>query len=175
MDEISATLAAAHAKLTQELSKVREKFDAGADDWRHALLLVYVKYCRAVGIDRRLIEPILKMMLETDDAILRARRRDKGDTKKSMPLDYASALTLTAAAVTFMKERGSTVPEAERAVASASGIDRKVIKGFRDNLNRGKAPRVATQSYEAALAAMSGLADADMLKERLKGLSRFVT
>jgi hypothetical protein len=42
MDEIGGHLAAAYAKLTEELHKVKEQHDRGDDDWEPSLLRVFV-------------------------------------------------------------------------------------------------------------------------------------
>ena len=166
-----------HAKLVQALTVVRKRFDEDADDWQHSLLRTYREYSLAIGIDRRLLHPLQKLLFEVDNLILNERRRKSGKQGTPMPRDKASALTFAAAAVTLMKKRGdyATVEQAERAVAHAAGIERKTIKTFRDNLNRGKAPELATKAYQDILKKMKTWPTQALLKESLPGLGRFVT
>jgi hypothetical protein len=127
----------ARQKLVDSLKEVRNRWDAGADDWQHSLLSTFCEYSLAIGIDPRLLHPLERMRLEVDQGILTARRRQDGKSGTPLPASRAISLLVAAAAVTVLKERGSSISEAERAVARATGIERKDIKSFRDNLARG--------------------------------------
>ena len=126
-------------KLIAALTEVRNRLDAGEDSWRFSLLRTFREYARAIGVERRLLDPIQKMMNETAEEIEQKRRTEQG--KKGRPsLNRAMPMTVVAAAVTILKQRGdyASIGEAEAAVARASGIDRTEIKHFRDNVSRRK-------------------------------------
>ena len=159
--------------LVASLREVRQAFDNDEDDWRHRLLRTYREYFKAIGLERPLLHPLQRMLNEVDDAILKKR---SGRTRKATPLGRSLALTVAAACVTVLYERGDYKPVAKavQVVAKTSGIDRKIIKEFRDNLNRGRAPTVATNSYKEMLAAVRDWPTDGMLRESLVGLGKFV-
>jgi hypothetical protein len=161
------TLEKAHQKLIDELKKVRGRFDAADDDWQHSLLMVFREYCRMIGIERKLIDPLERMRLDVGDAILRKRRRDEGKgNARRMPAHKSAPLEVSAACVTVLKERGDypNVDDAVRFVARATGIQRETIKGFRDNLSRRLVSEDVLQSYPNILAIVRQWPTAEMRK-----------
>jgi hypothetical protein len=153
--EKARQLEKAHQKLIDELAEVRRRFDAADDDWQYSLLMVLRQYCRVIGIERKLIDPLERMRLDVGDAILRKRRRDEGKgNARRMPAPKSAALEVSAACVTVLKERGdySNVDDAVTFVARATGIQRETIKGFRDNLSRRLVSEEVLQSYPNILA-----------------------
>ena len=164
----------AREKLIESLREVHKRFDDGADDWQYGLLRTFRQYSRAIGIERELLDPLEKMLLEAVDETFMARRRQGGETGTPLPLARAAPLTFAAACVTVLKERGQfgSIPEAELAVARISGIERKKLKGFRDNINRGKAP-AAAGGYPQAVADIKQWHTPDIL-DALKSASKIV-
>ena len=100
------------------------------------------------------------MIFEVADKTMRERRRQNGEAGTPMPFSRSTILTLAAAAVTVLKERGDcpSIPKAEQAVARATGIERRQIKTHRDTLNRGLTSRDVAQAYKILLAKVRGLA-----------------
>jgi hypothetical protein len=139
-------------KLIEALRVVRAAFDDGADDWRHRLMRTFREYSLDIGVDRELLDPLQKMLIETDDAILKARRRKDGKRVKRLPLNHSLTRAFAAACVTELKRRGEyqTIPKAEHAVARIAGIERKTLKQFRDELNRGRGPMAVGYSQQLA-------------------------
>jgi hypothetical protein len=130
-----------HIKLVDALLEVRRKLDAGDDDWTFALLTTFREFCRALGFEPYLTDPILKMMMETQNEVLRSRRNNLG--LKGRPPDNRSlTLTIAAAAVSVLSDSRRVdhlkVVAAVDAVARASGLEKNEIKHFRNNISRGK-------------------------------------
>lgn len=132
----------AHAKLIEALGVVRDRQAAGADDWEYSLLRTFVKYLEAIGVDRELRAPLWKMYIAKWHEIEQARRQDGKSGAPPMPLGKMNAMAVAAASVTVLKGQGG-VDKALALVARAAGIERKALKTFRDNINRGLLPRAA--------------------------------
>ena len=92
-----------------------------------------------------------------------------------MPAGRALTLSVAAAVVTVLKERGdcASVDEATKVVARGSGVDRKEIKKFRDNLNCGVYGPEAARGHENHLSEARTWPTVDMLNS-LADLHRFV-
>jgi hypothetical protein len=144
------------ARLFLALEAVRARFDVNADDWRYSLLRTFREYLRAIGVERRLIDPVEVMVLETGDRIKLERRRAQGQAGTPAPSGRVFALAYAAAAVTALRAEQVRAREALKLVSGASRIDDKELKRFRDNLSRGgnRAPAAARSVYDAALAEM---------------------
>jgi hypothetical protein len=131
----------AHAKLKliEELRVVRDRQIAGADDWQYSLLHTFEKYIEAIGVEPNLRTPLMKMLLTKQHEIAEARRRAEGKSgAPPMPLAKMNAMAWAAAAVTALKRQGKgSTAEVLTLVARTAGIDRKALKTFRDNINRG--------------------------------------
>jgi hypothetical protein len=166
----------AREKLIEALTEARKRYDAGADDWRHSLLQTFREYSQAIGVERRLLDPLQKMLFEVDDEIYKARRRNEGKTGTIMPVGRGLPLAIAAACVTVLKERRAhaSVAEAEKFVAHITGIERKTIKGFRDNLNRGRLSEEVSGAYRNALAT-ARLWPTSAMPKALARLDEFVT
>jgi hypothetical protein len=119
-----AHLAEAHNKLIASLDEVRKRREAGADDWRYSLLRTFRQYCVAIGIERALIDPVQAMLLEIAETVVSGRRRP-GPGAPPLPLNEAACLTMAAASVTVLKERGDfdSISAAVQAASKASGLD----------------------------------------------------
>ncbi len=160
----------ARHKLVDELGTVRAKFDRGDDDWEHALVRTFREYCREIGVEYRLCTPIQRLLLDIDARILRARKeRDGGHP--TLPPGPAAALTVAAAAITVLHERGSKVPEAAHTVARLTGLDRVKIANFRQNIHRGRATAEACKAYPRYVKEIRSWETLNTLRD----LSRFVT
>jgi hypothetical protein len=136
----------AAARLRLELQTVRRRFDEGADDWQFSLLRTIREYFRVIEIGPELLMPLESFLLEIGDESLR-RREPPAPGQPRKPLGEALALTIAAAAVTVMKSRGSTVAEAERAVARVSGIPARKLRSFRNSILSATATPVAVAAY----------------------------
>jgi hypothetical protein len=165
----------ARQQLIASLVEVGKQHAAGADGWQHSLLRTFREYSLAIGIDRKLLNPLQRMLFEVGNEILKARRRKDGKPGTLMPAGRSITLAVAAAAVTTLRERGdcSSIPEAERIVANATGIERKAVKGFRDTLNRGLVAGDVAKAYEIALADVRQWPTGDLLKS-LGGTGIFV-
>jgi hypothetical protein len=164
----------ARQKLIASLIEVRTRWDAGADDWQHSLLLTFREYALAIGLEKELLHPIQKMLNDTDTEILKARRRKDGKAGTPMPAGKAMALSFAAAVVTTLKERGvyDSIGEAVRIVARRTGVAQKDIKNFRDNLNRHAFTGDVVRGYEEILAKLRQWPTTDLLKSQ--PLDKFV-
>lgn len=150
-----ATIDAALGSLVQKLDQVRSAYDAEADGWEPFLLGTFAEFCREIGVEGRLIDPILSARYDRLDVTLRRREEREaraagasiGPPRKASRA--ALALTMAAAAVTVLKERGdcASITDAEREVAKLSGIDRKKIRAFRNSILSSTATPVAIAEY----------------------------
>jgi hypothetical protein len=171
-----ATQVEALVKLRAALERVRRRFDDGADDWQYGALRTVREYLKAIGFERRLIEPIQKMIFESADATYMKRRRAKGKMGTPKPSGSTSARVAAAAAVTVLKTQHNIgLTDALAKVSMASGFGRKEIGDFRDNLSRGgkRVPSGAQEAYDAAIKGLTNLSPADVL-ERCSSLSKYV-
>jgi len=148
----------AYAKLIEALRFVRERQASGADDWEYSLLRTFTKYLQAIGVDRDLIAPVWTMYIAKIDEIEKARRRKEGKPGTPMPVGRENALAFASAAVTVLKKQGSgKIGDVLTSVARASKIERKAIKNFRDNINRGLLSPRASQYYKEYVRALKTL------------------
>ena len=116
------------------------------------------------------------MLVETADELLLQRRKDLGRTGRP-PNNRSLTLTAAAAAVTVLRSRRDDYPkvgDAEAAVAKASGIQRKAIKNFRDNISRGKVADDIPDLYREMRRRFGAWSNADILKG-VVDLTIFVT
>ena len=143
MDEITARLVGAHAKLVEALTETRRRFDAGADDWEHSLLRTMREYMLDVGIEKELIDPLQRLLNETNERILKGRRKSAGKSMNVRSVGESLSLTFAAACVTILKERAEydDVAVAAKVVSRACGLDRKTIEEFRKNVGRSRTDR----------------------------------
>jgi hypothetical protein len=162
------------ARLRASLTEVRGRFDAGADDWRHSLLRTFREYCKAIGIERELIDPIQRMLFETDEAIFRGRRKAAGrQVNATSTLRDVVPLTVAAAAVTVLKPLYPTVRDAAKAVGTASGIDWRKVNSFRDELGkRGKTSKTTKKGYHECVVTLKTW-PADEILQRISGIGIF--
>ena len=137
--------------LIHSLETVRKQLEDGADDWRYSLLTVFREYLRALGVERRLIDPVEKFRLETGDRIRHARGGQEEAPRNTSP---GIAMAYAAAAVTALRQwHDWKLPDAIASVARTSGIDKGDLKNFRDNLSRGArhGPAGAHEAYDKVL------------------------
>ena len=164
--------------LIQSLERVRKRFDAGADDWQFSLLRTFREYLNAIGVERRLADPVQAFLLQRTNEIMLERRRAAGRKGTPTPFGTTAALAYTAAAVTTLRIRhGRGLPDALTAVAKASGIERATIKEFRDNLSRGgkRVPAAAREAHDIFMAEMRDHQySADQIIEAVTGIGKFV-
>ena len=164
--------------LLAALETVRKSFDDDADDWRYSLLRTFREYLRSRGFERRLIDPVEKLLLETGDAITLQRRRARGEKGTTRPIGSTYALACAAAAVTTLKLRhGWTLSGAIDRVSKASGIEARTLKAFRNSLSRGHrhVPVGAIEAHEAALAEMRDRDySSDQIAEAVTGLGAYL-
>jgi hypothetical protein len=155
----------ARGKLIRALAEVHKHWESSADDWRYRLLHTIREYCRAIGIQRELIEPVQALLFETAESAVNERRRQAGERTPHLPLNEASCLAMAAAVITELRERGESdnISAAVQTVARRSGIDRKRLKNLRDNINRGVASAEVVGSYQAILAKVQTWTTAEML------------
>jgi hypothetical protein len=157
----------AREKLVAALTEVRKQWEAGADDWQFRLLRTFREYALAIGIERRLVDPIEKMRIDVADAVFKARRRQKGKAGTPMPSGKALAHSSAAAVATVLKERGfcDTIEQAVGVAADGAKLKRKEVKTFRDNLNRYAFTEDIQRGYEVILAKYRSLTTAALIKE----------
>jgi hypothetical protein len=148
MDEITAYLVGAHAKLIEELTKVKEKRDRGDDDWESALLGAMWKYLLSLRTPRELIAPTYAMFQAKNSEIERARRPRRGRPSKL----YKAVAMATASAYVTALAKHVDLQRALDVVSRKSGIDRKKLKNFRDNCHRAVVPLEVVDSYNDLLA-----------------------
>lgn len=140
-------------KLRHSLAEVGRKRKAKDDDWRYSLLRTLREYCKAIGIERPLIDPLQVMVFEVADQIFH-ERGEKGSTK---PSGHTSSLAYATAAVESLKHHHRyRASDAIVTVAKASGFDKKTLSEFRNQLSRSRAPKNAPSAYDAAFADMRG-------------------
>ena len=138
----------ANAKLIEALRVVQDRQASGADDWEFSLLRTFVKYLEEIGVERELLLPIWRMSVTKWNEIENARRRQEGKSGTPAPADKTLPMEFAAAAVTVLKRQGKgNIGEVLTLVASAAGIDRKALKSFRDNINRGLLER-SSEAYK---------------------------
>lgn len=141
-----------HIKLVDALTEVRRKLDAGDDDWRFALLTTFREFCRALGFEGYHTDPILKMMMEVQEEVLKQRRKQAGQ-KGRPPENRTIGMAIAAAAVTVLsdsrRDPHMTVSEALIGVAKQSGIAKAKIETFRDNVSRGKVGADVAELYRS--------------------------
>lgn len=158
------TLDDPRAKLIEALRVVRDRQASGADDWEYSLLLTFKKYLEAIGVEPDLRTPLMKMYLAKAHEIEQARRRQEGKSGTPMPLDKMNAMAWAAAAVTVLKRQGKgNTGEVLTLVARAAGIDRKALKSFRDNINRGLLDR-GSEHYNSYVQHIEVLPPAEIMK-----------
>jgi hypothetical protein len=144
----------ARQELIVSLIHVRKLWDEGADDWQHALLRTFREYLRAIGVANELVHPLLRMLNDVDNEILETWRRRDGKAGTPMPIGKAMTLSFAAAAVTVLKERGDfdSIDDAVKTIARSAGLPWKVVKQFRDNLNRHAFSDFVVNAYQQSLA-----------------------
>ena len=157
----------AREKLIAALTEVRHQWKAGADDWQYRLLRTFVQYALAIGVERRLVDPAQKMLIDVSDEVLKARRRKDGKAGTPMSAGKAMAHSSAAAVATVLKERGvcDTIEQAVRVAANGAKLNRKEVKTFRDNCNRHAYTDDIVRGYEAMLAHYRKLPTADLVKQ----------
>ena len=143
-----------HIKLVDALTEVRRKLDAGDDDWRFALLTTFREFCRALGFEGYHTDPILKMMMEVQEEVLKHRRKQTGQ-KGRPPENRTLGMAIAAAAVTALsdsrRDPHMTVSDAITDMATMSGIPKAEIKTFRANVSRGKVGADVVELYRSTL------------------------
>lgn len=159
------TLTAARRALNAELKRLRQRFDADEDDWRYDLLRVYRGFSKAIGIEVQLLHPLETMVLEETTRIENSRRRKEGKRGTPMPFLRKAPLMMAAAAITVLRERGEprSITGAVVRVAAASGIPRKEIVAFRQELNRDGYGTDVRREYQKLLAKIRGWPTDDLM------------
>ena len=164
----------AQTKLIEALRVVRDRKAAGADDWEFSLLRTFLKYLEAIGVEPALRTPLMKMYLAKAHEIEQARRRQEGKSGTPAPADKTLPMEFAAAAVTVLKRQGKgNTGEVLTSVARAAGIDRKALKSFRDNINRGLLDR-GSEHYNSYVQHIEVLPPAEIIKS-LATLRGFVS
>ena len=151
MDEITAHLAEARAKLIEELEKVKAQCDRGDDDWELSFLRLMETYLDALQVPKDLIAPVNAMFVAKGSEILQARRAQAGDHRTVKPASETLPMVLAAAYVTALAKHVD-VPRALQVVSRNSGIDRKKLENFRDNCHRARLSPEPLKAYNDALA-----------------------
>ena len=94
-----------------------------------------------LGLEGYHTDPILKMMMEVQEEVLKHRRKQTGQ-KGRPPENRTLGMAIAAAAGTALsdsrREPHMTVSDAITDMAKKSGIPKAEIKTFRDNVSRGK-------------------------------------
>lgn len=159
-------------KLIEALAVVRKRFDEGTDDWRYSLLRTWREYSRAVGIERRLLDPLELMVLEAADATDKVRRKRERKAVNRMSVPKSAVMIIAAASVFVLKSRGdyATGEEAEKAVVRATRLKHKVLHNFCHNIESWNYSDAVMQRYKESIAEIQTWPEADML-EAIKGLS----
>ncbi|TBB88095.1 hypothetical protein [Rhizobium ruizarguesonis] len=164
----------AHDQLIASLEVVRKAFDAKADDWQFSLLRTLREYLRAIGVERRLIDPVQAFLLQQTDDISLERRRAAGRTGTPVPIGASGAMAYAAAAVTSLKVRhGIRLPIALASVTKAAGMDKKALKDFRENISRKRVAAGALTAHDIAMTEMQEYSADDILTA-VTGIGKFV-
>lgn len=151
----------ADTKLRVSLNEVVRKLTAKDDDWQYSMLRTFREYCRAIGIERPLIDPIQVMIFEVADSIFH-ERGEKGSTK---PSGYTSSLAYAAAAIESLNHHHRyRAADAITKVAKVSGFDKKKLSSFRNQLSSSRAPKNAPSAYDMAFAEMRDWSDQTILE-----------
>lgn len=145
----------AHVKLTKSLNEVSKDYSKGDDDnWRPELLVCLRVFLHDIKIHGRLVEPLDKLIADERNEIELRERRTKGERGNPRLGTETAAMICAAAAVTALKqgEDRLTIDKALDAVARASGLDRKRLENFRNNLHRGLLPESCLEIYKNQIA-----------------------
>ncbi|MBB6407642.1 hypothetical protein [Mesorhizobium sangaii] len=144
--------------LMASLEEIRRKFEANDDDWRYSLLRTVREFLVARQIERRLFDPVQKMVMEEGHRILAARAREEARNNRNKgprsALWEIAPMAYAAAAVTYLRTTHKlSLADALLKVARASKIKKGEIAKFRDNLSRGgdRVPQTAQLRYDEAL------------------------
>ena len=168
-----------HRELLAALVEVRRLYDTGEDTWREALATVWIKLSQALGIEPELRVPLVAMQLEFRERRRKTKSATRRETRSArtpkQPLRAQIPLVFAAAAVTIFKKREKmSILDAVAAVARASGLERKKIKSFRDEINRENVPEDISRAYKEQLAELESWPTEGILKESLPRLRGFV-
>ena len=122
-----------------------------------------------IFLGRRKAPPETRELLGTlRNVLFDARRKTEGGVKAGglKPVGETQRMALAAAIVTELMRRKMKSDEAIARVASAGDIDKKKLRGFRDNINRGLKDPVAVKFYKlyAATFAETNTAEATMFE-----------
>lgn len=162
LNEITAKLVSAHARLIEELGKARNLYHDKTPGWRTAPLNIFIKYCREIGIDTSLLVSPMVVLGELSD---QAQREVGSLALNAMHVNASMRLAFAAAAVTSLeKRRAHNLDGALAAVAHASGLDKKKIRGFRNNISSGKYSQDVRDFYHKTIFELQGWPVADLMK-----------
>jgi hypothetical protein len=162
-----ALLVQAASTLAASLTEVRKRFDNGAVDWEYSLLRTLRFYLLDIGIEPELVHPLMRMELDKVTHIRNEARKNEGKGGQPLaPLGKHLAFAMAAAAVTVLKERHEcdSVADAASKVARKSGLDKKQIQKFRDNVNSALHPPDTMKAYKQYLERLRNYPSPDMLK-----------
>jgi hypothetical protein len=118
-------------ELIAALEKARALYGDGHDARAYVIALGAVsQYFLRLGMPLDLMMPLEKLRNILFDKATHAGKRKR-------PSEESHAFADAAAVVTVLHERGWRIPDATKKVSAATGLDKKKLESFRNNLNRG--------------------------------------
>ena len=156
-----ARLVARHAFLGRELDLAESP---------SAALKTVIDYFLATGVRANSLKPLMVLYGAEVDRML---ADGKGPKPGAPPMAGYRRLSLAACAatITALKDRGAKVDEAVPIVAAASGFQEKELRGFRENISRGKASIGAADAYREMLAELRRMPDDEFQAVALRRIS----
>jgi hypothetical protein len=151
----------AYKKLIADLEKATAKAEAAIDAGRQIdetdvefafflaqtkTLLAFMLFLESTGSDGRLLAPVKNMLGELVDAHFKATG---GGAFK--PVGETYHLATACAMVTLIVERGGKLDSALNQVGKDTGLDKRKLRNYRDNLIRRRASDVALTMYDTLL------------------------
>jgi hypothetical protein len=154
----------AHTALLERLKEASDFYALGGSNnhFKGYLLAVLAvdEFLAAIGIPLEMTAPLRGLRYTLLDATLRSRLGKKSGGQPRLAQETFS-LALAAAAVTVLKERKWLVDDALKKIAATACVDRKRLKSFRDNINRGLADKLTAGIYNEYLEAFRQLSPPD--------------
>jgi len=126
-------------------------------------------FLKSMGFSPTQLRPLGDLSMHAmHEHLLDMHGKRPGPKPKSIPqqLLWASA----AAAVTVLVSRGSNVTRATNTIAKAAGLDRKRLRNFRDNINRGCTHTVTTKMYDEKVEKWGASLSEQVMVDALKTL-----
>jgi hypothetical protein len=150
--------------------------DLAALEGERAVTTRVLQHLLDTGTPAGTLAPMVDRLGQLTDELIRADRTAPG--RPEAPIAEQMALTTCAATVTAISKRTQArIPDALKRVASASGIDRRALGNWRDNINRAVKSDFVLGVYKEYLAELRAMGDEQFESEALKriaGLGGFV-